>query len=331
MKIGLLGSGSWSTALAQVLADNGQEVILKGRNPLEVADINENHRNERFFPGVDIAPQIRATLSYEDLLDSDILLMGVPVAQCRKVAAELVPLLDHPVIVINVAKGFDPSSKSRLSEVLKEEFGDKASAVVSLIGPSHAEEVILRLLTTVNAVSEDLRAAQKIQELFSNDYFRVYTNTDVRGAETAAALKNIYAIASGALTGLGQGDNARAALMTRGLHEMARYGLTFGGEMSTFLGMNGVGDLIVTCSSVHSRNYQAGLVIGRDDGAERFLKENTRTVEGILTTATVHELAKEKAISMPIADAVYAVLYEGKRPSDVIASLMTRPLKAENL
>ena len=206
---------------------------------------------------------------------------------------------------------------------------DKLKAVVSLIGPSHAEEVVKRLLTVVNAVSEDEESAEAIQKLFSNDYFRVYRNTDVIGAEIGVALKNVMAIASGILEGMGQGVNARAALMTRGLAEMERYGVAFGAKPETFLGLDGVGDLIVTCTSTLSRNFTAGYEIGKDGSAENFFKTNKRTVEGIFACKVVYEEAKKHNIDMPITNAVYGVLYEGKKPQDAIVSLMKRDLKSE--
>ena len=329
MKIAVIGSGSWGTALAQVLADNGHEVVLKGRNPAEAMDINLYHRNSKFFGDTEIHHSLKASTDYEIVKGADVCILSVPVAAIPATAAELASHLDKPVIAVNVAKGFDPETKDRLSLTVRRQMGEKASQVVSLIGPSHAEEVIIRLLTSVNAVCEDEEAARTVQELFANSYFRVYRNTDTVGAEIAAALKNIMAIASGILSGLKQGDNARAALMTRGLHEITRYGLYFGGKQETFLGLNGVGDLIVTCSSVHSRNFQAGLAIGRADDAAEFLKNNTKTTEGIATTKVVYDKAKELGIEMPITEAVYQVLYELKKPSEIIGGLMSRSLKSE--
>lgn len=331
MKIGIIGAGSWGLALAQVLADNGHDVVCKTRYAQEAEEINHYHRQERYFPGLALSEKIRACDTYEDVADGDIVLLAVPVTACETVAREVLPYLKKHVIIINVAKGFHPESKQRLSFCLEKIFTNKAKAIVSLLGPSHAEEVIRRLLTSVNAVSEDDAAAKTVQELFSNDYFRVYRHHDVIGAEIAAATKNIMAIASGILTGLQQGDNARAALMTRGLAEMTRFGVSCGAQKSTFLGLNGVGDLIVTCSSAHSRNFQAGLQIGKANSAEAFLQHNTMTTEGILTTKTVHFLAEEKGISMPITDAVYKVLYAHGKPSQIVGELMIRPLKKENI
>lgn len=330
MKVAVIGSGSWSTALSQVLVDNENEVMIYGIAKDEIDDINLNHQNSKFFT-CPIDPKIKATLDLSLALDeSDVILLGVPVLAQESVLKQIKAIIARPVTIINVAKGFHPTTKKRLSLEIKGIMQEKAAHIVSLIGPSHAEEVILRKLTLVNSVCEDILEAQKIQKLFANDYFRVYTNNDVAGAEIAAALKNIMAIASGALEGLGQGDNAKAALMTRGLAEMTRFGMAFGGKLETFLGLNGVGDLIVTCSSIHSRNFQAGLAIGRADDATSFLANNKKTTEGIATTKTVYAIAKEKGIDMPITNEVYAVLFEGKKPSLAIGNLMRRPLKAED-
>lgn len=328
MKVRIIGTGSWATALAQVLVDNRQDVLLYGISQDEIDDINNNHRNDKFFD-VDIAEGIKASNDLNIINDADIILLATPVKAIEGVMNQILEILDHPVYFINVSKGFHPETFERLSVFIKRMAKDKCLDVISLIGPSHAEEVIQRLLTTVNSVCENEEVAAKVQELFANQYFRVYRNTDVVGAEIAAACKNIFAIASGVLQGLNQGDNARAALMTRGLFEMTRFGLFFGGKESTFLGLNGVGDLIVTCSSYHSRNFQAGLIIGKDDDATMFLKNNQKTTEGVLTTKVVYELAMKYNINMPITAEVYKVLYEHKKPSSAINDLMSRELKAE--
>ncbi len=331
MKTAVLGTGSWGTALAQVLADNGQEVILYGISEFEVNDINRNHRNSHYFE-TEISHDLKATLDINDIRDSDLILLAVPSSVIEDTLLKAADVLEKPVIVINVAKGFHPKSHKRLSIVIEEGMpAEKLRAVVSLIGPSHAEEVIIRLLTVVNAVSSDEESAKTVQSLFSNDYFRVYTNTDVIGAEIGVAVKNIMAIASGITEGIGQGDNARAALMTRGLAEMTRFGTALGAEKDTFLGLDGVGDLIVTCTSRHSRNFMAGYQIGRAGGAEEFFRTNTKTVEGISACRIVHEEAIARGISMPITDQVYAVLFEGKSPEKAVYDLMHRDLKSEKI
>ncbi len=329
MKCAVLGTGSWGTALSQVLADNGHDVLLWGINPNEVHDINENHHNSKFFE-CRISEKLKASLDLSMIHDAELILLAVPSIAIEETLQKAVAELDHPVLIINVAKGFHPISHKRLSVVIEETVpASDRKAVVSLIGPSHAEEVILRMLTAINAVSEDEAAAEQVQELFSNHYFRVYRNTDVIGAEIGVAVKNIMAIASGILEGIGQGDNARAALMTRGLAEMSRFGIALGGKKDTYLGLDGVGDLIVTCTSRHSRNFMAGYAIGRAGDAKSFLETNTKTVEGISACRIVHEEAEKRNISMPITDQVYQVLFEGKKPSDAIDDLMRRDLKSE--
>ena len=329
MKVAILGSGSWGCALANVLSDNKHEVIIWGISLEQVSDINENHKNSIFFEET-LNEDIKATLNIEDIKGSECVVLAVPSHAIEEVLATATNVLDKPAYFINVAKGFHPVTHKRLSVVIEEAIpSDKRKAIVSLIGPSHAEEVIKRLLTVVNAVSEDEDAAKVIQKLFSNEYFRVYRSTDVIGAEYGVAIKNIMAIASGILAGVGQGDNARAALITRGLAEMTRFGVAKGGELSTYLGLDGVGDLIVTCSSMHSRNFTAGLQIGLEGSADNFWKENKRTVEGVAACKVIYEEAKDMGIEMPITSAVYEVLYNNAKPQEIITELMMRKLKSE--
>lgn len=330
MRVSVIGSGSWGTALAQVLADNNVDVNIYGQNESEVNDILLNHKNSRYFEDVVINENIKATTNLNDIIYSDIILLAVPTGAVESVCENINKIINKKVIIINVAKGFHPVTHERMSEVIKRNIDEyKLKAVVSLIGPSHAEEVIIRLITVINAVSDNEEAATLVQELFSNNYFRVYRNYDVIGAEIGVAIKNIMAIASGMLTGIGQGDNARAALMTRGLAEMTRYAVYFGGKTETFLGLDGVGDLIVTCTSIHSRNYQAGYTIGKNNNAKEFMKTNKTTVEGIQACKVIHEEAIKHNISMPITEQVYKILYEYKDPKDAIESLMRRDLKEE--
>ena len=322
MKICVLGTGSWGTALAQVLADNKQEVIMWGIDPCEVEDIEVNHHNTKFFE-TEINHDIHASTDLSVVADADVVLAAVPTMALEEVLTKASQHLTKPAIIINV-------THERLSVVISKIVPtEKCAAIVSLIGPSHAEEVIQRLMTSVNAVSDNEEAAKTVQHLFSNQYFRVYRNFDVIGAEIGVAIKNVMAIASGILEGSGQGDNARAGLMTRGLAEMTRYGVALGGKQETYLGLDGVGDLIVTCTSRHSRNFMAGYQIGLDQGAKKFWEENKKTVEGVFACKVVYEEAKKRNISMPITNEVYAVLYEGKAPLDAMKDLMARDLKAE--
>jgi len=330
MKIGILGSGSWGTALAQVLTDNRHEVMIWGRDLDEIVDISRYHRNERFFPNQILNESIQASLNFDDVLDAEILILAVPTVAIEDICIKINTHFKHPVTIVNVAKGFHPTNHKRLSLVIQDNISsDLLKAVVSLIGPSHAEEVVIRLLTVLNAVSDNEEASKLIQTIFSNNYFRVYRTTDVVGAEIGVAVKNIIAIASGILSGLGYGDNARAALITRGLAEISRYGVFFGAKAETFLGLDGVGDLIVTCTSVHSRNFQAGLLIGQFDTSKIFWDTNEKTVEGINACKVVYEEAIKNKISMPITEQVFKVLYEEAKPSESINILMARELKSE--
>lgn len=332
MKIAIIGSGAWGTALGQVLADNGHEPLLWGKNADEVDDINLRHQNVKYLgEAVHVHPGVKASTDLARVLKGQkFLLLTVPSHAMRDVLARIAPMLERKVLVINGTKGFDPSTNKRMSELIREVIpSDKLRGVVSLIGPSHAEEVVVRHLTLVTATSKSKPLAEKVANLFSNKYFRVYIQRDEIGAEIGVGMKNAIAIASGIVEGLGLGDNARAALITRGLHEMVRFGTFFGGKTKTYLGLTGLGDLSVTCYSFHSRNFKAGLQIGKDNSAEHFLKTNTMTVEGIRAAKTIYEMAKANNISIPIVEAVYRVLYEKRKPSEMVAEMMARPLKAE--
>lgn len=330
MKTVIVGSGSWGTALAQVLQDNHQDVILYGIESSEIEDINNNHKNSKYFKDVLLNPELKATLDLTVVQDADIVLLAVPTIAIESICQQIDPLLSKKVIVVNVSKGFHPETNERMSEVIRRSISpDHLSSVVSLIGPSHAEEVVIRLLTTIDAVSLKEEDSQTIQELFSNQYLRIYTGDDEVGSELGVAIKNVMAIASGILSGLGYQDNTRAALITRGLQEMIRYGTAFGGKEQTFMGLTGIGDLIVTCSSVHSRNFQAGYQIGKENTVENFLKNNKKTVEGVRTAKIVHRVARQHGIDMPICEEVYQILFEGKEPKTCASDLMLRELKRE--
>lgn len=333
MNVTIFGSGTWGTALGQVLTDNGHDVLLYGISKDQVDDINLNHRNSFYFGNeVVLNHHMKATTNItEAIAFSDIFVVSVPTAALRSLLTQINQNLNKKAIFINTAKGFDTEKVMRISDVIRECIRpNNLKGVVSLIGPSHAEEVVIRMLTIVTATSLNEEHAILVQQLFANDYLRVYTQTDEIGAELGVAYKNAIAIASGALAGLGYGDNARAALITRGLAEMVRFGSHFGGEMVTYMGLTGLGDLIVTCNSHHSRNFQAGFQIGQDNGAKKFLLENTKTVEGIRTTKIIHEVAKKEGIKVPIIDAIYSVIYEDQEPAKVIKLLMNRPLKSED-
>lgn len=330
MKTAIIGSGSWGTALGQVLADNNQPVELIGVVEEEVDDINNNHKNSKYFPNTELNPNLKATTNWDAVKDADIVLLAVPTQAIESVAKKAAEYIDHPVIFVNVAKGFNPGSDERMSEVIRRVVPEeKISSVVSLIGPSHAEEVVERQLTSIDAISLKESDAEEVQKLFSNEYLRIYTGDDEIGSELGAAVKNVMAIASGIIHGLGYKDNTRAALITRGLQEMIRFGTHFGGKPKTFIGLTGIGDLIVTCSSENSRNFQAGSQIGRENDVNHFLETNTKTTEGVRTAKVVHDLAVRENIDMPICEEVYQILYEGKEPKNCANDLMLRDLKKE--
>lgn len=330
MKTVVIGSGSWGTALAQVLADNKEEVIIYGIEKSEIDDINLNHENSKYFEGVELNPYLKATDDITVVKDADIVLLAVPTFAIEGICLQIDPYLKNNIIVVNVSKGFHPETSERMSEVIRRCISkEHLSSVVSLIGPSHAEEVVIRLLTTIDAVSLKEEDAEAIQRTFSNNYLRIYTGDDEIGSELGVAIKNVMAIASGILSGLGYQDNTRAALITRGLQEMIRYGVFFGGKQQTFMGLTGIGDLIVTCTSIHSRNFEAGYQIGKENDVTNFLKYNKKTVEGVRTAKIVHKVAKENNIDMPICEEVYQILFEGKEPKTCANDLMLRELKKE--
>lgn len=330
MKAVVIGSGSWGTGLAQVLCDNKVDVTIYGNCESEINDINENHRNSKYFGGIQIHPNLKATMDINVVKGSDIVVLSVPTIAIESVCKQLDEILDKKTIIVNTSKGFHPETFERMSCVIRENISEEhLSSVVSLIGPSHAEEVVIRMLTTICAVSLNEEDAKIVQRTFSNDYLRIYTGTDEIGSEIGVAVKNAIALASGILSGLGYGDNTRAALMTRGLMEMMRFGVAMGGKQETFMGMTGIGDLIVTCTSQHSRNFQAGYEIGKAGTAKIFWETNTKTVEGVRTAKAVHEKAKELGVDMPIVNEIYAVLFENKNARESAKQLMTRDLKPE--
>ncbi len=332
MKILVYGAGSWGTALAQILVDNNHDVILYGNDKQIVDEINTSHTNSKYFTDKVILPnKLKASNSYIEYLNQiDAIVIAVPTIAYRQVLTDINKYLNKKIIFISVGKGFDPSTENRLSTTIREIIDEqKRYPVVSLIGPSHAEEVIVRLLTCVTSTCLDINTGKIVQQMFSNNYFRVYTNTDEVGAEYAAAIKNVLAIASGIVSGLGLGDNSRAALMTRGLAEMVRFGTKQGGQLTTYLGLTGIGDLLVTCTSYHSRNFQAGLQIGKSNSSKEFLQNNKMTVEGVRTAKVIHDMCKLYKVEMPVVEGVYKILYEDVKPSSVLTEIMNRPLKNE--
>ncbi|MBU8696280.1 NAD(P)H-dependent glycerol-3-phosphate dehydrogenase [Bacillus pumilus] len=325
-KISVLGAGSWGTALALVLADNHHDVHMWGHRQELIDQINEKHENHDYLPDVALPASIKATTDMKQALEgTDAIIVAVPTKAIREVLKQANELITSKVPFVHVSKGIEPDTLLRISQMIEQEVPDeKREAVVVLSGPSHAEEVGLRHPTTVTVSSENIEAAQFVQDLFMNNNFRVYTNPDVIGVEIGGALKNIIALAAGITDGLGYGDNAKAALITRGLAEIARLGTKMGGNPLTFAGLTGVGDLIVTCTSVHSRNWRCGNLLGKGYKLEEVLEKMGMVVEGVRTTKGAYQLSKEYKVSMPITEALYHVLFEGKKVDDAVESLMAR-------
>lgn len=331
-KIAVLGAGSWGTVLANLLVENGKTVALWTHDPKQVPEINEQHRNQHYLPEFALHDDLKATSDLKAAINgAAVILFVVPTNAIRSVAEQVGPLLEgtQPIIA-HAAKGLELNSKLRVSQVLQAVLpaGQYRGPVV-ISGPSHAEDVSTKDITTLTVAATDVAAAQVVQRLFMNDYFRLYTNTDVLGVELGAALKNVIAIGAGALHGLGYGDNTKAALMTRGLAEITRLGTHMGANPMTFIGLSGVGDLIVTCTSVHSRNWRAGNALGQGQKLADVLANMGMVVEGVSTAKVVHELAREQDCDMPISEAIYQVLYQGAPIKTVITDLMAREGKPE--
>ena len=331
-KVAVLGPGSWGTALSQVLNDNGHEVRIWGNLEDQIDEINEKHTNTRYFKDIILDDNIKAYKNLAETLDGvDAVLFVVPTKVTRLVAKQVAAVLDHKVVVMHASKGLEPDTHERLSTILEEEIPTELrSEIVVVSGPSHAEETIVRDITLISAASKDLEVAKYVQNLFSNHYFRLYTNNDVIGVETAGALKNIIAVGAGALHGLGYGDNAKAAIIARGLTEITRLGVKMGANPLTYSGLSGVGDLIVTGTSVHSRNWQAGDALGRGEKLEDIERNMGMVIEGISTTKAAYELAQELGVYMPITKAIYSVIYQGTSIDEAIKGIMSGEFRQEN-
>lgn len=333
-KIAVLGAGSWGSILASVLDENGHDVRLWSYNPKQVEELNTQHTNSHYIKDFTFS---KSLVAYSDLASAidgvDAILFVVPTKAVRSVAHEVGELLvqqkNQPEI-IHASKGIEQHTYKRISQVLEEEIpAANRKAVTVLSGPSHAEDVARHDLTLITAASASPEAAKYTQKLFMTNYFRVYTNSDVIGVEIGAALKNIIALGAGALHGLGYGDNAKAALMTRGLAEISRLGTSFGADPMTFIGLSGVGDVIVTATSSNSRNWRAGDELGRGEKLDDVVSHMGMVIEGVATTKAAYELSQKRGVSMPITEAIYQVLYEGKDIKTAISDLMQREGRAE--
>lgn len=328
-KTTILGSGAMATACSIVLAEHpGQQVAIWTRTPEIAAELNRTRINERLLPGIRIPEQVQITHDIQAALaGAEYLVAAIPSKFLRESLEGLAKHLTGNRPVISVVKGLEIETFLRPSQIISETIGSRA--VVALSGPSHAEEIARRLPASVVAASGDVKLAKRVQELFSTDRFRVYTNQDLVGAELAGALKNVIGIAAGICDGLGYGDNAKSALLTRGIVEITRFGVALGAEAETFQGLAGIGDLITTCVSKFGRNRLVGERLGRGESLDQILTSMDAVAEGVSTTQAVHHLAENKGIDMPITGQVYAVLFEGKSPAEATNALMSRPPREE--
>jgi glycerol-3-phosphate dehydrogenase (NAD(P)+) len=324
--IGILGAGSWATAISVILAKKGYKVKMWSIQPEQVKEINDTRINISYLPGVIIPPGVEALTNLEQTIcDAEAVVFGVPSHAFREVVRKAVSYIPDHAIMVNVAKGIEEDSLCRLSQVFAQETDPEMSRrFVVLSGPSHAEEVGRLVPTAVVAASSNMESAEYIQDLFMCECFRVYTNPDVIGIELGGALKNIIALGTGIADGLGYGDNTKAALMTRGLAEMSRFGMALGASPLTFAGLAGVGDLIVTCTSMHSRNRRAGIAIGQGKTVDEALAEVKMVVEGVRTTRAARKLSQNLGVEIPITEQTYQVLFEGLAPGIAVKNLMTR-------
>lgn len=330
-KIACIGAGSWGSALALVLCDNGHDVLIWSRRKEQVEELNEHHTNEQYNPGVVFPSSLKATYSMKEaVMNADMILLAVPTKAIRSCIQQMIPFIHKKVIITHVSKGIEPDTLLRVSEVIKEEMPEKLiDEIVVLSGPSHAEEVSKRLPTTITASAKNSEKAEFVQDLFMNNRFRVYTNPDVVGVELGGALKNIIALGAGISDGLGYGDNAKAALITRGLAEITRLGTKLGANPITFAGLTGLGDLIVTCTSIHSRNYRAGYELGKGRHLKEVLDSVGMVVEGVRTTKAAFQLSEIHQVDMPITQEIYKVLFADKNPKEAVDDLMTRMKRSE--
>ncbi len=328
MKIAVIGSGSWGTAMAILLAKKGYDICLWSWKQEETDRLNSDRENVEFLPGNPLPENIVCSHDMEFCVkDADIIITAVPSIATRTTAKQLARVVAEGQNILNISKGLEDETLLRLSQVYKSEIPQATVSVMS--GPSHAEEVSKGLPTTNVVASDNMETAKWIQKVIMNDVFRIYTSDDIVGVELGGALKNVIALCAGICDGLGYGDNTKAALMTRGIAEIKRLGVAMGAKADTFSGLSGVGDLIVTCTSMHSRNRRAGILIGKGKSLDETLKEVHMVVEGVNTASAAYKLAQKMNVTMPITEEACNILYKNKSPRDSVYSLMTREGKAE--
>jgi glycerol-3-phosphate dehydrogenase (NAD(P)+) len=331
-RVAILGAGSWGTAIALLLHGKGFAARLWEYRPEAAERLRRERENREFLPGVPLPHEIKIDSDARVCLDgAQAAILAIPSQFVRSALANVKALFPPAALIINAAKGIEEQTLMRPSEVVKDLLPEALpDRYVALSGPSHAEEVSRGIPTSVVAAGENLDTARRVQELFSTPNFRVYASQDLIGVELGAALKNIIALATGICDGLGFGDNTKGALLTRGLAEIARLGLKLGGQPRTFAGLSGMGDLITTCTSRHSRNRYVGEQIGKGRKLDEILSGMTMIAEGVRTTRSARDLARREAVPMPITEAVYAILFEDKNPKQAVTELMTRDLKVED-
>ncbi len=328
MKIAVIGSGSWGCAASILLATKGYDVYLWSWQQEETDRLAKDRENTLVLPGKKFPDNITCSHDMELCVkDADLIVTVAPSPATRTTAKQLAPFVKEGQVLVNLSKGLEDGTLLRLSEVYKEEIPQATVAVMS--GPSHAEEVSEFMPTTNVVAADSLEVAQYIQNIFMTDFFRVYTGTDIIGTELGGALKNVIALCAGICDGVGYGDNSRAALITRGLAEITRLGVKMGAKPETFAGLSGVGDLIVTCTSMHSRNHRAGILLGKGYTLKEALDEVQMVVEGVNTIGAAYNLSKKYDVSMPITSESYKILFEGKDPKHAVIDLMTRSKTAE--
>ena len=328
-KVGVLGAGSWGTALSILLRDNGHQVTIWSIDEKEVAMLNEKREHATKLPGVKIPEDIVITNEMEKAITGkDFMVLAVPSIFTRGTAAKMKPYVAENQIIVDVAKGIEESTLMTLSQQIEQEIPQADVAVLS--GPSHAEEVGRKLPTTCVIGAKSKETAEYLQSMFISKVFRVYTSPDILGIELGGSLKNVIALAAGIADGLGYGDNTKAALITRGIAEIARLGVKMGGKIESFVGLTGIGDLIVTCASVHSRNRKAGYLMGQGKSMQEAMDEVQMVVEGVYSAKAAAKLAKEYEVPMPIVDEINKILFEGKDPKQAVDDLMLRESKIEN-
>lgn len=327
MRITIYGAGSWGTALACLLQQNGHQISLWSRKPEHVRQLRQSRENQIYLPGVPLPDTIAIDSGYNLAADAELVIFAIPAAAVGQVAQAAAPYIPQDATLINVAKGFAPDNQQRLSQMIGAILPGRP--VLTLSGPSHAEEAARGLPTTVVIAGPDLALLQKTQDVLMSESFRVYPNTDQVGVEVGGAVKNVIGIGAGVLDGLQMGDNAKAALITRGLAEIKRLGIAMGARPATFSGLTGMGDLIVTCTSMHSRNFRAGREIGQGKKLSQVLGGTVMVVEGVYAAQATYLLAQKYGVEMPIAEQIYKMLYQNRSPQEAMRELMNRAKTSE--